>query len=176
MISAIDGWAAVWPTQAWLDGPYTCVARAETPYGGCYEIERSVIVDNSGLELELTIPGDGWLSGSQSVAWSVNMGQQRALTITLDYSPDAGRHWLAIGESLASRGELPWDTTKVPDSRSGRLRLAAANSAGISKSVQSVVQVNNVNTGPLVALTAPAAGSTVGESLQRCLASYGSRW
>jgi len=152
------GWGILWNTQHWLDGTYTVRAEVTTRGGKVGQAERDIEIRNHIISVTLNPLSSSHLSGLERVFWRVRDGTTSTLTVSIEYSPDDGVHWLPITTQPASAGSFLWDTRDYPDSPRARLRLLASDGQHRFRTISSRFALSNDNAPPRVALLAPQSG------------------
>ncbi len=165
------GWQVLWDTLSVLDGDYQLLAELDTesamaPQEGGAMLAARVGVRNAGLQAALSpFEGNRPLQGMQTVRWTTR-GAGAGAVVDLAYSPDEGRHWLALATGVPNEGSYTWDTTLVPDSVQAQVRLIVRDGARHAVVFGRNLRVNNQNAAPSVALLHPVAASSHGDDLR----------
>ena len=82
-----------------------------------------------------------------------------ASLVSLDYSPDNGARWLPVSSALPEEGCIQWDTTPLPDSTRGRLRLTAVRTYATIRVQSNPFTLNNIIENPIIAFITPRSGN-----------------
>jgi len=161
-----DGWGVFWNSALALDGDYELVASIEDVRGCLSYCEVPVSVRNMSPAFTFAWPGgeDPW-RGLVELSWEVGLRENVSATVSIEYSPDDGEHWLEVARDIQGNSFL-WDTRDFPDSSRARLRFIVAAGGHYSQAVSPAFVVDNVNDPPVVRLLAPRPGETYGRKLR----------
>ena len=155
-----NGWGITWDTTTVLDGAYTLVAWVVDVAGHTSWIEREVVVHNvtPSISLRYFTAGLSW-RGVRRVFWEAESPLGRPLSITMEYSPDDGSHWITVNRDIPAAAEsFAWNTAVYPDSLRARLRLWVTDGFHSSQVTSPPFVLNNVNEPPRVTFLAPGPG------------------
>lgn len=163
-----DIWRVVWDTTTVLDGSYELVAMISGAHGHTSLITTTVEVRNKMPSIVFQgFPDDAILRGTRQIAWRIEPAPKRPMSLTIEYSPDAGNHWVEISSFTVTSptASFGWNTAAYPDSAHAVLRLALADGPRRGRAISKPFAVNNVNESPQIALLAPRSGSVHGGSV-----------
>lgn len=108
--------------------------------------------------------GEEW-SGIQNISWSVIDIDGDELSITIDYSADAGLNWTNIISDLSNNGIYSWDTrTAAGDSDTYLIRIRVYDGAVWGED-QSDSNFTVDNTPPAVVMTLTATDAKISETI-----------
>ncbi len=167
-VSKDDGWRIVWDTTTVLDGNYELVAMISSTQGHTSLVTTTVEVRNMTTSIAFqNFPYDAIWRGTKQLAWQMEPAPKRPMSLTIEYSPDAGNHWIEISSFtvISPAASFDWNTTAYPDSPQALLRLTLADGPRRSRVISKPFAVNNVNESPQIALLAPQADSVHGGSV-----------
>lgn len=143
----------VWDSTGETDGPHELQAIATDVFDNSTLSDLVVVSsDNTDPSLTLTAPPAGaLLAGTVEIAATASdaSGIDR-----VDFLIDG----VEVGSDSSAPYSLSWDTASSPDGLHDVLAIAVD---AVGNDVAAAAQVTTDNTGPAVAITAPAAGSTV---------------
>ncbi len=165
-------WGIAWNTRTVLDGRYDLVVHIEDAEGGVRVLERAVTIANDAVLLEpsgsrptpTTVFAAGLperVSGVQTLEWTLRQTNS-PLSVSLEYSPNDGVHWLPVAQNLAA-GLSPgvaryrWDSAQFPDSSTGRLRLLVDDGVRVFEFQSARFVLNNANDPPFITLLSPVS-------------------
>ncbi len=158
-------WQLLWNTYATLDGAYTLVVELTSKAGEVTYVEQPVEVQNARPSITLLQgPGPEPVQGIERTVWYAQHPAGRPLTVSVEYSPDAGGHWLALAPSLPAGVSLSWDSTTVPDSDAAYLRLTVSDGTYAQQMTHGPFVVANENDPPAITLLEPRPGQVLGRS------------
>jgi hypothetical protein len=162
-----NAWGIVWDTATVLDGEYALVAALAHVDGSISRTSRRIHVRNTTMPISWQMPARNipW-RGSKQVAWQIENPARKPMSVTLEYSPDAGTHWMELFTSITTTESFLWRTEGYPDSTRALLRLTATDSAHYGQSTSDPFVVNNVSNVPSVTLLNPRQGTTYGGQLR----------
>ena len=166
--TAVDRWVA--GVQASGYNPYASYVTKTKSFLNNYQSPSGTYSATDNLYQHSPVTGpvqDVWVAigapaagatVAGAVSLSASAGGGPVDTVKLLGRPDGGTTWTTICTDTAAPYGCTWSTTSVPD---GIRELAAeAWYAGVKKAT-GVIRVTVKNGAPAVAITAPAAGSTV---------------
>ena len=161
-----DGWCAVWDTTATLDGAYELVASVISREGHTSHVTQEVPIRNvtPSITFQPSVNTGRW-QGTREIAWLAEHPSGKPVSVTVEYSPDAGARWIGLAANIPSSKTFLWDTERYPDSRSALLRLTVSDGVHSSQSTSEPFVLNNVNEAPHVALLAPRSGAVCGNQV-----------
>ena len=150
---------ALWYTDTVLDGDYELLAILVDERGAESRALSSVTIHNATPVIALRDfrSQPAWV-GSREISWQASSPMAKPVSITIEYSPDAGAHWLTLAKEITATNTFTWTTDAYPDSTQGRLRLSASDGLLTGKSVSPPFAVNNDNESPQIRLLGPLAG------------------
>lgn len=160
-----NGWGIVWDTTTALDGAYELVAWVTGATGYTARMSQPIVVSNvrPTISFQYFTAGVSW-QGFRRIFWEARSPLGRPLSVTVEYSPDDGRHWLLVAKDLPASESFVWNTAAYPDSTKARLRLGVTDGSHYGQAISPPFVLNNVNESPQVALLAPKAGDVRGFS------------
>lgn len=159
-IRRADGWGLLWDTDAVFDGHYDVLAVISDLQGHTTSIEQGILIDNSSFRIAFAGPrrGERW-EGTREIAWQIGSPAQKPLSSTIEYSPDAGAHWLPIAVEITATRSLAWNTLSYPDSTHALLRLGVTDGQRYRWATSEMFTIDNVNEAPNVTILSPLPGS-----------------
>jgi len=161
-----DGWGILWDTATAFDGRYDLLAIITEAQGRIASIEQSISIHNQDIDMTIVSPrkGERW-SDTQEIAWQIASPTLRPLSITLEYSPDAGSHWITIADGITATQSLLWNTTRYPDSARALVRLNATDGKRYYQATSEPFVLDNTNEAPVITLVSPSTDSSWGEAV-----------
>jgi hypothetical protein len=166
-------WGIAWNTRLILDGRYDLVVHIEGVEGGLRVLERAVTIANDAVLLDAggsrptattvfaaDLPER--VVGALTLEWRLSQGKARPLSVSLEYSPNDGVHWLPVAQNLGA-GLSPgvaryrWDSAQFPDSLTGRLRLLVDDGVRVAAFQSPRFVLNNTNEPPFITLLSPVS-------------------
>jgi len=158
-----NGWGTVWNTATALDGEYQLVVLVTDNKGQISRFKRQVIVRNNtpSIALKDFAASEPW-HGFRRVSWYAEHPAGEPMTVTVEYSPDDGKHWIQLATDIPSSETFLWDTEAHPDATDARLRLTVTDGVRYGQTVSEPFSVDNVNDPPQVTLLSPQAGKPYG--------------
>ncbi len=159
-------WMSVWDTSTVLDGEYYLVAHVYDREGRIIPRERWVRVNNHTpvVTYHDTRTTVQW-QGIETVCWQAEHPMGDALTVRLEYSPDAGDHWLTVARALGAEGCYDWNTVQYPDATEGMLRLSATDGSFTGHTLVGPFKLANHNLAPVLSLLAPESNTVYGSQV-----------
>ena len=160
-------WCAPWDTSSVLDGPYDLVASIADPAGRVHFLGRKVVVRN-------TTPTISWaqswrdiqLRGARQISWRTQHPTAEPLSVTAEYSPDAGAHWIRLATNIPMTQSFMWRSELYPDSARALLRLTATDGLHRAQVTSDPFRVDNTNEAPQAHARAPRSGGSYSGSLR----------
>ncbi len=158
-------WSLLWNTYGALDGNHVLVAVLETAAGTTHYLEHPVEVVNGRPSLSiLRGPGPEPVRGLERTVWYAQHPAGAPPKISVEYSPDAGGHWLPLATDLSGTISLVWDSEQVPDSDAAYLRLTASDGVYQRQVLHGPFTVANTQVPLDMALLRPHPGDTLGRT------------
>jgi hypothetical protein len=158
-------WRLLWNTHGALDGNHVLVAALETELGTAHYLEHPVEVVNGRPSLSmLRGPGPEPVRGLERTVWYAQHPAGAPLLITVEYSPDAGGHWLPLARDLSGTISLTWDSELVPDSDAAYLRVTASDGMYQRQVLHGPFTVANQDVPLDVTVARPHLGDTLGRT------------
>ncbi len=159
-------WSLLWNTHAILDGKHVLVAELGAAQGEVYYLEHAVEVQNARPSIALLQgPGADPVNGVERTVWYAQHPAGQPMTVTVEYSPDAGGHWMPLAQGLPEGVSLTWDSARVPDSDAAYLRVTATDGVYARQVTHGPFVVANANDPPHVILLRPRPGETLGRKV-----------
>ena len=159
------GWSLLWNTRGALDGNHVLVAEMEAEGGITQFLEHAVEVTNRRPSLSvLRGPGPEPVRGLERTVWYAQRPAGAPLMISVEYSPDAGGHWLPLATDLSGTISLVWDSEQVPDSDAAYLRITASDGVYQRQVLHGPFTVANRQSPFDVTLSRPHRGDTLGRT------------
>lgn len=155
-------WSRAWNTRGTLDGAYWLVAEVTGANGDTWYVEQPVQVHNARPAISLLrAPAAVPVSGVEPIEWDALSPSGEPLTVTIEYSPDAGGHWRPVADGQPGSGSLAWDSATMPDSDAALLRFTATDGVYHSQVTHGPFTVANANDPPTLTLIRPRTGETL---------------
>jgi peptidoglycan/xylan/chitin deacetylase (PgdA/CDA1 family) len=145
-----------WDSTTVVDGSHDLTARATDSLGNVTtSAANGVTVDNSGPAVSLTAPADGSSVTGGSVTISADATDEGSGIAGVEFFVDG----TSVGTDTTAPYSIGWDSTTVSD---GSHDLTARATDSLGNSLGSNARTVTVdNSGPTVALTAPAASARI---------------
>jgi FlgD Ig-like domain/Kre9/KNH-like N-terminal Ig-like domain len=101
--------------------------------------------DSTSPEIQLIYPKSvATLSGQENILWSANDADGDTLTINIYYSSDNGITWQILAEKIENTGSYLWDTTKLPNGNTYKIKLSVADgTTEVESQISSVLTISN---------------------------------
>ena len=154
-----NGWGMTWDTTTALDGAYELVAWVVDAAGYTSRVGQEVTVRNGtpSISLRYFTTSLPW-QGMKQIFWEAESPLRRPMSVTVEYSPDDGTHWIMLDKGIPATGAFLWNTATYPDSLRARLRLVVTDGGHYGQVTSPSFVLNNVNEPPHVTLLAPKPG------------------
>lgn len=115
-------------------------------------------LDNTPPEVTVLSPNGGeTLNGTIAIAWSAIDNCDSNLSVTIEYSNDAGSTWHLIASNEPNDGEYEWNTFGLPDGTNYLIKISTSDEAGNTESDASdeTFAIHNPAIPPSVAIVKP---------------------
>jgi len=154
---------ALWYTNTILDGEYELVVILVDAQGSESRAVSNVTIRNATPVITFRDtfrrPGEvasqpPW-TGSRAISWQAISPAGRPLSVTIQYSPNGGSHWITLAQEITATNTFSWTTGAYPDSTQGLLRLIATDGVLTGRITSPPFSVNNDNEPPRIRLLAP---------------------
>lgn len=157
---AADGDLGIeWDAGAYLPGEYTLLCTLVDEHGQQTQQGWPLRL-TAPYGLEGVLPTLGPLQGEAPLDWqAADLPEDLALTVS--YSPDGGAHWLPVAEMTPGDVVATLDTTLLPDSRDGRLRLTWRRDDVWGQVDSGPLVINNRPQAPMLTVLEPQPGQVL---------------
>ena len=162
-----NGWATIWNTADVLDGQYELIAFVADSDGRTSRIDREIVVGNvtPSITLERFPTARSW-RGFQRIFWRAQHPAGEPMSVTVEYGPDGGTHWMELASGIPAGESFLWDTKAYPDSPQAYLRLTVTDGMHSADTTSQAFAVSNVNEPPHVTLLSPKPDQAYGRRMR----------